>query len=64
MNFQKFLALAISLALSIWVVKVSAELAYKKEVSWEQAFLQGLLLLVLFFALSLFLDWLGINRIF
>ncbi len=44
MNFPEMLLLIISFALSLWVVKASAQLAYKQEVTWEQAFLQWLLL--------------------
>ncbi|MCD6246960.1 MAG: hypothetical protein J7J87_00805 [Candidatus Diapherotrites archaeon] len=56
MNFPEMLLLIISFVLSIWVVKASAQLAYKQEVTWEQAFLQWLLLLILAFLASILLS--------
>jgi len=61
MDFPQLFALMISFVLSLWVVKVSAELAYKKEITWEQAFLQWLLLLVLAFFVSILLGFLKVG---
>ena len=58
MNFAEMFALLIGFALSLWVVKTSAQLAYKKEVTWEQAFLQWLLLLILAVLISVILSML------
>lgn len=64
MNFQTLVSFIITVGLCLWAVKVSAELAYKKDVPWDQAFLQGLLLLVLIFAITIFLNALRIKSIF
>ena len=58
MNFAEMFALLIGFALSLWVVKTSAQLAYKKEVTWEQAFLQWLFLLILAVIISIILSML------
>jgi hypothetical protein len=58
MNFPEMFALIIGFVLSLWVVKTSAQLAYKQEVTWEQAFLQWLLLLILAVIVSMILSML------
>lgn len=61
MNFPEMFLLIISFALSLWVVKASAQLAYKQDVTWQQAFLQWLLLLILAFVASFVLSLLKLG---
>ncbi|MCX8190510.1 MAG: hypothetical protein N3F05_04790 [Candidatus Diapherotrites archaeon] len=64
MNFPEFFGMALSLGLMLWAVKVSAKFAYKKEVSWEEALMQGIVLIFIIFVISLLLSAMRIKSLF
>ncbi len=61
MEFAQLFLLIIGFALSLWVVKASAQLAYGQQVSWGQAFLQWLLLIILAFIASFIFSFLKLG---
>lgn len=58
---EKILVLIIGFLVSIGVVKFSAQLAYKKPVSWGDAFVQWILLIVLAIVAGFVMDFLQLG---
>ncbi|MEM4662556.1 MAG: hypothetical protein QXM75_00870 [Candidatus Diapherotrites archaeon] len=64
MNFPEFFGTALSLGLMLWAVKASAKFAYKKDVSWEEAFMQAIVLIAIIFVISILLNAMRIKSLF
>ncbi|MCX6802219.1 MAG: hypothetical protein NT067_03830 [Candidatus Diapherotrites archaeon] len=61
MAFENLLVLGIGFLLTIGIVKASAQMAYKREVRWGEAFMQWLLLLVFAFVVGMVLGILNVG---
>lgn len=64
MNFPEFFGIALSLGLTLWAVKASAKFAYKKDVSWEEALMQAIVLIAILFVISLLLNAMRVKSFF